>query len=182
MDRKSILKRHSYNKEHYVQEDSERNEQEKTQEFKIIQDVDEQRQKILDELLLILQRHEHVLSNIECACRNTIRKFAEHDSEIEMGYYSEAFFIEKKRCIKIFEKYLSKILESFDGFMQTLRRLDLSKSRYPIVESHCENQLKLCKKSADTCINWHRLLLQEEFNHKVKRPVFFYEPDKKRNK
>jgi hypothetical protein len=187
MDRISILTRFAYDANRYKQEDLERNEQEKTQEFEIIQHVDQQRQKFRDELLLILKRHEHVLSNIECAYKKTMHKLAdrgtnEYDSENVMGYYCEAFLIEKERCIKIFKKHFSNKSEILHGFMKTLQNIDSSNSRYPIVNSYCKNQLKLCQKLICMCSEWHELLLHEKFNLKVKRPVYFDESDKKRNK
>jgi len=164
--RENVLKEYAFDYKLYDQEDIDRHEQEQTLAFKIIQDVDRQRRHILDNLLLQLERHECLSSQIKRA-RDFIMddledEFMDEDnSRQNLGYYEEAFYIEKYRCIKVVEKHLDEASHSFDGFRQTLNALNKLPRH---IEFHREKQIRLCIEMSHTCNNWHCLLLQQEFS------------------
>ena len=163
--REDVLKEYAFDYELYDQEDI---------AFKIIQDVDRQRLHILDNLLLQLQRHERLSSQIKRA-RDFImddledESIDEDNSRQKLGYYEEAFYIEKNRCIKVVEKHLDEASHSFDGFRQTLNALGTLPRN---IERHREKQIRLCIEMSHTCNNWHRLLLQQEFSDSKYKTIF----------
>jgi len=185
MDREKILKRHAYNKDMYEKIDFERKQYEKTSQFETIQYIDRKRQKIFDKFLLELQRHESLQKAIQSHCTKTMNQLSQegmdkHGCEQIMGYYREAFLVENERCIVIFDfksKYLS---ESFGKLCEKLERLRHENYHdNKSIEKACDHQSKLMEKMGDRYNDWRRVLLQENFDDNVKKPVFVYVPDKK---
>ena len=197
MDRDSILERYSYNHRRYNIEDSKSREQqemwqiqkhkknlerrdlEETRQFKKLRYIDKELKIMLYNLLLKLKRHESLQEKIEWACENAMDTLKhqcvnKQDSEKIMGHYCEAFYIEKMRCIDTFEIYLSIASNSFAEFKQTLRTFDLLNLNHPILKSHHTHLVKRCHKLVYMCGIWHRLLLQEDFNDDIRRPIFVY--------
>ena len=176
--REHVLKEYAFDYKLYDQEDIDRHEQEQTLAFKIIQDVDRQRRHILDNLLLQLQRHECLSLRIKRA-RDVIMDDSEDEfidddnSRQKLEYYEEAFYIEKLRCINVFDKHFDEASHSFDGFRRTLNDLHIQP---PIIELHREKQIRLCLEMSHTCNNWHHLLLQQEFSDSQGKTIFVLKP------
>jgi len=103
-----------------------------------------------------------------------------HGCEQIMGYYREAFLVEKERCIVIFDFKSEYLSESFGKLYEKLKRLRHENyHNNQSIEKACAHQSKLMEKMGDRYADWRCVLLQENFDDNVKKPIFVYVPDKK---
>ena len=179
-DRQKIIQRHAYNEDIYKERDLEKKQYETTSQFEQIQSIDQERQTICDDLLLDLQRHESLQKTIQSHCEETMNQLSEEGTDKQeceqiMGYYHEAFLVERERCILVFGLKSRNLSESVGELCQSLTIL--RNQNYHDNKSIARH-FELLKIMGRKCEFWRSVLFEENFDVHVKKPIFVYVPEK----